>query len=248
MNNYSQPQKLAAEAFGTFILVFFGCGTAMVTGANIVATSLAFGLSIVVAAYTIGKISGAHLNPAVSFAMFFDGRMSLSDAIGYSIAQVVGAFAASFCHLILVLCGILSVFEDSEWEKQAVGDTGFGANLFGEYHSASNTLNFFGALLVEIILTCVFVLVILSVTQSDDEGTQKHAGLFIGAALLFVHLMGIPLTGTSVNPARSIAPAIFAIGSTDGHSLLQLWVFIVGPLAGAFLAATINSLLIKDKQ
>ena len=104
---YSNSQKYAAEALGTFILVFFGCGTAMVTGASVVPTALAFGLSIVAAAYTIGKISGAHLNPAVSFAMFFDGRMTLSEAIAYSISQIVGAFAASLCHVILVLCGML---------------------------------------------------------------------------------------------------------------------------------------------
>ena len=124
--------------------------------------------------------------------------------------------------------------------KAALSEVSFGANGFGG-------LNFIGALLTEVILTFVFVLVILCVTQSDDEGTQKHAGLFIGAALTFVHLIGIGLTGTSVNPARSIAPAVFAIGATDGKSILQLWVFIVGPLAGAFLAAFLNTALIKKK-
>ncbi|MBR1764842.1 MAG: aquaporin [Ruminococcus sp.] len=245
MNTYSQPKKLAAEAFGTFILVFFGCGTAMVTGGSVVPTALAFGLSIVVAAYTIGKISGAHLNPAVSFAMFFDGRMSLNEAIGYTIAQVVGGFCATLCHVILVACGFMGTWEmdDGELEKvkAEVGDTVFGANSFG-------TMNFFGALLTEIILTTIFILVILAVTQSDDEGTSKHAGLFIGAALVFVHLIGIGMTGTSVNPARSFAPAIFSSSATDGDSLKQLWVFIVGPMAGSFLAAMINSLLIKDKN
>lgn len=245
MNTYSQPKKLAAEAFGTFILVFFGCGTAMVTGGSVVPTALAFGLSIVVAAYTIGKISGAHLNPAVSFAMYFDGRMSLNEAIGYSIAQVVGGFCATLCHVILVLCGFMGTLEfdgdDVDKVHAEIGETVFGANGFG-------TMNFFGALITEIILTTIFVLVILAVTQSDDEGTSKHAGLFIGAALVFVHLIGIGMTGTSVNPARSLAPAIFSAGATDGDSLKELWVFIVGPMAGAFLAAMINSLLIKDKD
>lgn len=238
---YSNTQKYAAEAFGTFVLVFFGCGTAMVTGASTVPTALAFGLSILVAAYTIGPISGAHLNPAVSFGLFFDGRLSLPEAIGYSVSQIVGAFVATLCHVVLVLCGMLATFDiEGDKEVASISEVSFGANSFG-------TLNFVGALLTEVILTFVFVLVILCVTQSDDEGTQKHAGLFIGAALTFVHLVGIGLTGTSVNPARSIAPAIFAAGATDGKSLLQLWVFIVGPIAGAFLAAFMNTALIKKK-
>ncbi|MBR1724476.1 MAG: aquaporin [Ruminococcus sp.] len=238
---YSNTQKYAAEVFGTFVLVFFGCGTAMVTGASVVPTALAFGLSILVAAYTIGPISGAHLNPAVSFGMFFDGRMSISEAIGYTVSQIIGAFVASLCHVVLVLCGAIQVYDDGEYVNATIGEVSFGANGFG-------SLNFLGALLTEIILTFVFVLVILCVTQSEDEGTSKHAGLFIGAALTFVHLIGIGLTGTSVNPARSIAPAVFAAGATDGHSLLQLWVFIVGPLAGAFLAAFMNTALIKKKN
>ena len=239
---YSKSQKLAAEVFGTFILVFFGCGTAMVTGAAVVPTALAFGLSIVAAAYTIGPISGAHLNPAVSFAMFFDGRMTMADALSYTIAQVIGAFLATLCHVVLVLCGALGyVDSDGDIIKRSIGEVAFGANGFG-------SLNFVGAFLVELVLTCVFVLVILCVTQSDDEGTSKHAGLFIGAALTFVHLVGIGLTGTSVNPARSIPPAIFAAAATDGKSLIQLWVFIIAPIAGAFLAALINTMLIKKKQ
>ena len=238
---YSKTQKFLAEAFGTFILVFFGCGTAMVTGAAVVPTALAFGLSILAAAYTIGGISGAHLNPAVSFGMFFDGRMSLTDAIGYSVSQIIGAFIGTLCHVVLVLCGMLSSIDyEGDVVKASISEVSFGANGFG-------TLNFIGALIVEIVLTCIFVLVILCVTQSDDEGTLRHAGLFIGAALTFVHLIGINLTGTSVNPARSIAPAIFAAGATDGKSLLQLWVFIVGPMAGSFLAAFINTALIKKK-
>lgn len=242
---YTKSQKLVAEALGTFGLVFFGVGAAM-AGADVVGTSLAFGLSVLVAVLTIGKISGAHLNPAVSFGMFFDGRMKLNDAVGYSIAQTVGAVCASLCHLILVACGAFGKWtmdEDGEIDKltQEIGDCSFGANYFG-------SMNFFGALLVEIILTAVFVLVILSVTASKDEHTQKNAGWFIGLALTFVHLMGINLTGTSVNPARSIGPAIFGAGGTHGHSLLQLWVFIVGPLAGAFVAALIYGAIIKDKN
>ena len=239
---YSKTQKLAAEVLGTFILVFFGCGTAMVTGAAVVPTALAFGLSIVAAAYTIGPISGAHLNPAVSFAMFFDGRMTLAEAISYTIAQIIGAFAASVCHVLLVLCGALGYIDgDGDRVTKPISEVGFGANGFG-------TMNFIGAFATELILTCIFVLVILCVTQSEDEGTSKHAGLFIGLALTFVHLVGIGLTGTSVNPARSIPPAIFAAAATEGKSLLQLWVFIVAPIAGAFMAALINTMLIKKKS
>lgn len=227
---YSKSQKLVAEALGTFGLVFFGCGTAIFTGSTI-CIALAFGLSILAAVLTVGKISGAHLNPAVSFAMFADGRMSLSDAISYSIAQCIGAGCASLCHLIIVACD----------ESKEIGSCGFGANGFG-------SLNFFGALLTEIILTCVFVLIVLSVTGSRDDHTQKNAGLYISLALTFVHLMGIGMTGTSVNPARSIAPAIFAVGASDWHSILQLWVFIVGPLVGAFAAALIYGSIVKDKH
>lgn len=241
----TRTQKYIAEILGTFILVFFGCGTAMVTGANVVATSLAFGISIIVAAYTFGKISGAHLNPAVSFAMLVDGKMKVDEFVGYVISQVIGAFAATGILGILVKCGALGEVWNAKKAKYVTandfGDTNFGANGFGD-------MNFFGALLVEIILTFVFVLVIINITESDDEGTRKHAPIFIGIALTFVHLLGIGLTGTSVNPARSIAPAFFAIENTDWDSFKQLWVFIVGPMAGAFIAALVNSILLRTKK
>lgn len=231
---YTKSQKLLAEFLGTFGLVFFGCGTAIFGGA-LISISVAFGLSIVAAAYTIGKISGAHLNPAVSFAMYLDKRMSLSDAIAYSVAQIAGSVFASLCHLIIVAC-----------TRMKIGDCGFGANMFGDY--SASRINFFGAFLVEVILTAVFVVFVLSVTASKDDGTSKHAGLFIGLALTFVHLIGIPLTGTSVNPARSIGPAIFASIATSGRSLLHMFIFIIGPMCGAFLAACIYIVLLKDKD
>lgn len=230
----TKTQKYIAEVLGTFILVFFGCGTAMVTGANVVATSLAFGISIIVAAYTFGKISGAHLNPAVSFAMLVDGKMKTDEFIGYVISQVIGAFAATGTLAIIVATGALG-------KNAGIGDSSFGANGFGN-------MNFFGALLVEIILTFIFVLVIINITESEDEGTKKHAPIFIGIALTFVHLLGINLTGTSVNPARSLAPAVFGIGATDGDSIAQVWVFIVGPMVGAFIAALVNSILLRKKK
>lgn len=240
MNNTSQ--KYIAEALGTFILVFFGCGTAMLTS-NVTAIALAFGLSIIVAAYTVGKVSGCHLNPAVSFAMLVDGKMKTNEFVGYSVSQIVGAFVASAFHAILVKCGCLGkTFDGEDMVKlNELGDTSFGANSFG-------TMNFFGALLAEIILTFVFVLVILAVTESKEERVNKNAPIFIGIALTFVHLLGIGLTGTSVNPARSIGPAIFAVSNTDWSSLGQLWVFIVGPLAGAFLASMVNIMFVRGKE
>lgn len=225
-------KKYVSEIIGTFILVFFGCGTAMATGANVVATSLAFGLSIIVAAYSVSKQSGCHLNPAVSFAMLIDGKMKMKDFIGYVVSQVTGSFAATLVLAIIVKCGGFSNLYGTE--RNDIKDYSFGANGFGN-------LNFFGALIVEIVLTFVFVSVILSVTKSKDANTRKHAPIFIGIALTFVHLVGINLTGTSVNPARSIAPAFFAISNTSGSSIAQLWVFIVAPMVGAFLAAAANS-------
>ena len=203
----SLTSKYIAEFFGTMILVIFGCGTAMFSG-NYLCIALAFGLSIVIVGYTFGKVSGCHLNPAVSFAFFVDGKMKVNEFVGYVISQ------------------------------NDIGDSSFGANGFGD-------MNFFGALLAEIILTTVFVLVVLYVVQSKEEAIRKHAVLYIGTALTFVHILGIGLTGTSVNPARSIGPALFAISNTDGSSIAQVWVFIVGPLAGGFIASLVYSIIGK---
>lgn len=220
----SAMKKYICEAIGTMVLVLFGCGTAVFSG-NIVAVALAFGLSIVTMAYTIGKVSGCHVNPAVTLAMYLDGQMSLGDAWKYMVAQVIGAFAGSGILAIIVKCGELDLDQVS-----------MGANGFGR-------LNFFGALLVEVILTFVFVLVIFAVTDRK----MKSAGVFIGAALLFVHIMGIPLTGTSVNPARSLSAAFFGGPASDWDSLKELWVFIVGPAAGALLATIANRKLIRGE-
>ncbi len=225
-------RKYISEIAGTFILVFFGCGTAMATSANTVATSLAFGLSIIISAYSVGQASGCHLNPAVSFAMLIDGKMKMKEFTGYVISQIIGSFIATFILAVIIKCGGFSNLFGSK--KNDIGDYSFGANGFGN-------LNFFGALVVEIVLTFIFITVILCVTKSRDSGVRKHAPLFIGTALTFVHLIGINLTGTSVNPARSIAPALFAISNTDGSSIAQLWVFIVAPMVGSFLAVTANS-------
>ena len=210
-------KKYLAEALGTFVLVLFGTGVAVVSGGDLVATSLAFGLAIVASAYGVASISGCHVNPAVSLAMLIDGRLSVKDFVGYVIGQVAGAFCGT---------GILYLI---------LNTTSFGTqNLGANSYSAMTLLS---AAAVEIILTFVFVYVILTVTK--DESKSNIAPLFIGLTLAFVHLLGIRLTGTSVNPARSLAPALFLCGD----ALKQVWVFIVFPLiGGAFAALTFKCL------
>ncbi len=210
-----QSKKFVAECLGTFVLVFFACGTAAVLKCNgadpnaaYALTALAFGLVIVAMAYSIGQVSGCHINPAVSLGMLLSGRMSVSDFVCYVIAQFVGATAGAAC-LSAVLGGNAS---------------GLGTN--GLYDG-----NVVASLIIEIILTFVFVLVILAVTSKEEYG--KFAGLVIGLTLTLVHILGIHFTGTSVNPARSFGPAIFV----GGDALANLWVFIVAPLIGGALAA-----------
>ena len=218
-------KKYICEFLGTCVLVLFGCGTAAVTGGNIVATALAFGLSIVAMAYVIGNISGCHVNPAVSLAMFINKKMSAKEFLAYLIAQVLGAIAGS-----LLLSLILN--------NTSIDPLSLGANGYGTL-SATN-ISLLGALLVEVILTFVFIFTILGVTSDDKK--SSIAGIVIGLTLTFVHIIGINLTGTSVNPARSLAPALL-IG---GEALKQVWVFIVAPFVGAALAAfTFKSLNAK---
>lgn len=221
----SAMKKYICEAIGTMVLVLFGCGTAVFTGASVLVTAFAFGLSIVTMAYTIGKVSGCHVNPAVTLAMYLDGQMSFGDMWKYMVSQVIGAFAGSGILAIIVKC-----------MDRDLKDTAMGANGLGN-------LNIFGALLVEVILTFVFLLVIFAVTDRK----MKSAGVFIGAALLFVHILGIPLTGTSVNPARSLSAAIFAIPATDGDSLKEVIIFVIGPAIGAVLATIANRALIRGE-
>ena len=220
-------KKYLAEFIGTFILVFLGTGTAVVLGGytggtesgflGVVAIALAFGLSIVAAAYAIGHISGCHVNPAVSLAVLMSGKMSTKEFIGYIIAQVLGALAGS---------SVLAFVNTSSTSLE-----GFGANGFGSLSAVGLTMT--GAIVVEVVLTFIFVLTILGVTSSNK--TSHMAGIVIGLTLTLVHIIGIPLTGTSVNPARSLAPAIFG----GGEALAQVWVFIIAPLIGAALAAII---------
>lgn len=221
-------KKYIAEFIGTLVLVLFGTGIAVVSGGNLVATALAFGLAIVAEAYVIGNISGCHVNPAVSLAMLVSKKMNGKDFCGYVVAQVLGAIAGSGI-LFLIL------------SNTDLGTTALGANYYGAL--SANNITLVGALVTEIILTCVFVYTILGVTS--DENKSSVAGIVIGLTLTFVHLIGIGLTGTSVNPARSLGPAIWLLGD----AINQVWVFIVAPLVGGVLAALIyQNLNVVEKK
>lgn len=216
-------KKYIAEFIGTFVLVLMCCGTAVLTGgfsgvAGVTGISLSFGLAIVTMAYSVGQISGCHINPAVSLAMLISRRMAVGDFVGYVVAQLTGGIAGA---------GLLKVIVD----MTVFADSGLGANGYGE--QSATMLPMMGAFLVEVVLTFIFVLTILGVTAKEEY--SRLAGLVIGLALTFVHLIGITLTGTSVNPARSIGPALFS----GGEALSQLWVFVVGPLLGAVIAALV---------
>ena len=229
-------KKYIAEFIGTLVLVVVGCGTAMLVGCDAAAgsgyllTALAFGLVIVAMAYSIGNISGCHINPAVSLAVLMSGGMTAKDFVGYVVAQVLGALAGS---------GLLAAI----WTLGGVTDMtgGFGSNgLAGVGGSAV------AGLLVEVVLTFIFVTAILGVTSSK-AGHGSFGGLVIGLSLVLVHILGIGLTGTSVNPARSIGPAIVAALAGNSAPLASLWVFIVGPLVGAALAAVVYQYLEADE-
>ena len=217
-------KKYIAECIGTFVLVFFACGTACVVGCSAengtgyLLTALAFGLVIVAMAYSIGNISGCHINPAVSLAMLISKKLSIKDFIGYVAGQCVGAILGA-----LLLSAFVGV------------DSGLGTNALYDG-------NIWLSLLIEVILTFVFVLSILGVTSKVENGNV--AGLVIGLSLTLVHILGISFTGTSVNPARSLGPALLV----GGAALSNVWVFIVGPLVGGALAALIYSFLAGSKK
>lgn len=221
-------RKYVAEFIGTMVLVILGCGTAMLVGCDAangggyILTALAFGLVIVGMAYCVGNISGCHINPAVSLGVLISGGMTVTDFVGYVISQCLGAIAGT---------GILKLIFDLGGVDDKTG--GLGSNgLAGVNGNAG------AGLIVEIVLTFIFVLTIVGVT-SKKAGHGSFGGLVIGLTLTLVHIFGIGLTGTSVNPARSLGPAIFA----GGDALSSLWVFIVGPFVGAALAAVVYKLL-----
>ena len=227
-------KKLLAEAIGTFVLVFAACGVAALTGGNLVPTAMAFGLVIVAMAYSVGRVSGCHINPAVSLGCLLTKRMSVTEFLAYCGAQVVGGLVGG-----IALWGIVKM------SGAELADTAASNFVMG---GAMNAGSIIGAFLTEIILTCVFVFVILNVTD-ENSGFGKKAGVIIGFTLTLVPLIGIDLTGTSVNPARSLATALCNLifnGSAD--ALAQVWIFILAPLAGAACAALLYNVLNKSKS
>jgi len=231
-------RKLTGEALGTALLVFFGAGVATLmfgfhfsglsTAAGVVATALAFGLVLLALVYALGPVSGCHLNPAVTLGALLSGRIKPADAVAYWISQFAGGIVGA-----LLLWAVMASSPFYSRSRTGLGADGWG--LASQLH-----IGLGGAFLVEVILTAVFVYVILTVTGTDRSSAT--AGLVIGLTLTVVHLIGIPLTGTSVNPARSLGPAIIV----GGTALSQVWLFIVAPLVGAVLAAGLHRLINKQ--
>ena len=218
-------KKYLAEMVGTMVLVLMGCGAAVSLGCNVtdaetvVGTAMAFGLSVVAMAYAIGGISGCHINPAITLGVYLSGRMSRKDCDMYMLYQVIGGIlGATILYIVTSSAGLI----------------GTGANDLQAINEVQ-TISVLGGLVAELVFTCVFVLVVLGATAKTNGATNNFAGLAIGLALVLVHLVCIRYTGTSVNPARSIGPALYQ----GGTALTNLWIFIVGPLAGGALAAGI---------
>jgi aquaporin Z len=218
-----EMKKFAAEMLGTAILVFIGCGSAVIAGKQIgfLGIALAFGLVLLTMVYAIGSISGCHVNPAVSIAMLVAGKMNVKDAVGYIVAQCIGAIIAA---------GLLLVIASGQ-AGYTLGMNGLGQNGYGVASPGGYSLA--ACALAEVLLTAMFVFVIFGSLSKDAP--KGFAGLAIGFALGMVHIVGIPLTGTSVNPARSLGPAVFV----GGTALAQLWLFIVAPVIGGILAALV---------
>ena len=232
----NSSKKYLAEGLGTLALVLFGCGAAVIAGVTgagpegigLLGISLAFGLAVVAMAYTIGPISGCHINPAISIAMMAAGKLSAKDTIGYVIAQCLGAIAGA--GILYVLATGASGFTMGEW---ALGSNGWGPGYGGAYDMKS-------ALIAEFVFTFLFLMVIFGTTAKN--ASPQMAGLAIGITLVLIHLVVIPITGTSVNPARSLGPALFA----GGTALSQLWLFIVAPIAGGLAAAMLRKVFLED--
>lgn len=219
-------KKLVAEFLGTFWLVFGGCGSALLAcnfpdaGIGFVGVSIAFGLTVLTAAYSLGNISGAHLNPAVTIGVFVAGRIKANDILPYIISQISGAITAAAA--LVVICNGQEGFSLSN---------GFAANGYGEHSPGGFSM--MSAFLIEFILTAIFLLVILGST--DERAPKGFAGIAIGLTLTLIHLISIPVTNTSVNPARSISQAVFV----GDWAISQLWLFIAAPVAGAVIGGLI---------
>lgn len=230
-------KKYIAEFIGTMVLVILGCGTAMLVGCEsghgcgYILTALAFGLVIVGMAYCVGNISGCHINPAVSLGVLINGGMSISDFVGYVVAQCLGGLTGA---------GVLATIFGLGCVTDMTG--GFGSNGLGGVND-----NIWAGLLVEVVLTFIFVMTILGVT-SKKAGHGSFGGLIIGLTLTLVHILGIGLTGTSVNPARSLGPAVVSALTGNTAPIICVWVFFVGPLVGAALAAVVYKYLENDKS
>ena len=250
-------KKYFAEFIGTFSLVLFGCGAAVVAGGNIpsvlgnslhpetpaalglglLGISLAFGLAVVVMAYAIGGISGCHINPAISISMLVAGKLSVKDTIGYVLAQFMGATVGAAL-LYLFVKGHLAPDGTEQFQElgeYALGSNGWGAGYLGLYGTTT-------AFVTEAVMTFLFLFVIFATTSKYGNGTT--AGLAIGFCLVLIHMVAIPITGTSVNPARSFGPAIFA----GGKALQQLWLFMLAPLVGGIASALVWKHIFEPKS
>ena len=231
-------KKYLAELIGTMALVLFGCGAAVISGTGagalsglgLLGISLAFGLAVVAMAYTIGGISGCHINPAITIAMLVAGKINTKDATGYIIAQLAGAVIGA--GILYLIASGQADFKMGEW---ALGSNGWGEGYLGNYSITA-------AFITEAVLTFLFLYVIFNVTSK--HGNSNMAGLAIGITLVLIHLVAIPITGTSVNPARSFGPAIFA----GGKALSQLWLFVIAPIVGGIAAAIVWKLTGEDKE
>lgn len=226
--NKNGSSKLMAEFLGTMVLVVMGCGSAVIAGANgetgvgLLGISFAFGLSVVAMAYSIGHISGCHINPAISLGMVAAGRMKMGEAIGYIIAQILGAIAGA----------AILYFIASGKAGYDIAANGLGQNGYAE--SSPHQYDMISGFVAEVMLTFIFLMVIFGSTSTKNIN-GGFAGLAIGLSLVLIHIVGIPVTGVSVNPARSIGPALLV----GGNALSQLWLFIVAPVVGAILSAIV---------
>jgi len=224
--------KYAAELIGTFALVFVGCGSAVIAGGHIgfLGIAFAFGLTVLVMVYAIGNISGCHINPAITIAMFAAGKIKAKDGIAYIISQCIGAILGAG-----VLYLIASGFPEYSLAAQGLGQNGFGVHSPMGYSLTS-------CFIAEVVLTALFILVIFGSTSKFAPA--GFAGISIGLSLVLIHLVGIPITGTSVNPARSLGPALFA----GGEALSQLWLFWVAPILGSLVSVVIWKYLLERPE
>jgi aquaporin Z len=221
-------KKLAAEFIGTFTLVLLGCGAAVLAGFGIIGQegiAWAFGLALVAMVYGIGPVSGCHINPAVSFGAWIAGRMPTGEMLGYWIAQCLGAVVAAGVLLLIASGG-----PDYSLIENGLGQNGYGVKIAPSNQGSPGDYSLMSGAVFEIIATFVFVVVILGVTQR--AAAPQFAGLAIGLTLVVIHIVGIQITGVSVNPARSLGPAVWVLGD----ALVQLWLFIAAPMIGAGLA------------